>query len=203
MDGGEAAIAAVFGSLTGSEAAPMLFEALLPWVTYPDAKSEKSRRNAKLLEQLASAVAKNIPRTSLTRARGLLAETIRNAQTNGRAEAQASSMRSKHRYSGRRQVEKESRFSAAGRVRTVAPSYWRYHDFPHHWPGAEHRNDRAAAKAPTFESDGRALAGVGGELIASITLPSSGMVAGLAARTAAASSAFSVCPAHRVATERP
>ncbi|MER9419475.1 hypothetical protein NKI95_26580 [Mesorhizobium sp. M0306] len=70
-------------------------------------------------------------------------------------------MRSKHRYSGRRQVEKESRFSAAGRVRTVAASYWRYHDFPHHWPGAEHRNDRAAAKAPIFESDGRALAGLG------------------------------------------
>lgn len=53
-----------------------------------NAKSEKGRGKragfAKLLEQLASAIAKNIPRTPLTRARGLLAETIRNAQTNGR-----------------------------------------------------------------------------------------------------------------------
>lgn len=77
--------------------------------------------------------------------------------TNGRAEAQASSMRSNQRYSSRRQVEKESRFSAAGRVRAVASSYSRYHDFLHLWPGTEHRNDRAAAKAPTFESDGRLL----------------------------------------------
>lgn len=47
----------------------MLSEALLPWVTYPDAKSEKGRgkgASREAHEQLASAVAKNIPRTPLT-----------------------------------------------------------------------------------------------------------------------------------------
>lgn len=110
-------------------------------------------------------------------------------------------MRSKHRYSSRRQVEKESRFSAAGRVRTVASSDWRYHDFLHHWPGTEHGNDRAAAKAPTSSPTVGLLPALGANGgINHVSAP--GMVAGSAAG-AAASSAFSYCPAHRVATERP
>lgn len=32
----------------------MLFEALLPWVTYPDAKSEKGRRNAQVSRSSSS-----------------------------------------------------------------------------------------------------------------------------------------------------
>lgn len=71
MDSGEAAIAAVFGSLTGFEAAPMLFEALLPWVTYPGAKSEKGRGKrahfAKLLGANLHAPSPRTSRTSLTR----------------------------------------------------------------------------------------------------------------------------------------
>lgn len=59
MDSWEAAIAAVFGSLTGSEATPLLFVLL----TWPDAKSEKvagTRRFREAHEQLADAIAKNI-----------------------------------------------------------------------------------------------------------------------------------------------
>lgn len=94
MDSGEAAIAAVFGSLTGFEAAPMLFEALLPWVTYPDAKSEKGRGKrasfAKLLRANLHAPSPRTSRTSLTRARGVLSpEMIRNAETDGPAEVEA------------------------------------------------------------------------------------------------------------------
>lgn len=113
-------------------------------------KIAQSATFAKL--ESASAVAET-SRTSLTRARGFSSpEMIRNAELKGPAEVQALLNALKTTASGRRQVEKESGFSAAGRVRTVAASYWRYHDFPHHWPGAEHRNDRAVAKAPTFES---------------------------------------------------
>lgn len=134
----------------------MLFEALLPCVMYPDAKSQKDRGKhagfAKLLERICTRHREEHP-GRLERARGFCTpEMTGDAQTNGRAQVQAPQCAQNHRFAGRRQVEKESRFSAAGRVRTLAASYWRYHDFPHHWPGAEHRNDRAVAKAPTFES---------------------------------------------------
>lgn len=111
-------------------------------------------------------------------------------------------MRSKHRYSSRVRSRKRAVSARQVRVRTVDSTYWRYHDFLHHWPGTEHGNDRAAAKAPTFESDGRALAGRrranGG--INHVSSPWDGSrVSGEGGRI------FSVlvCPAHRVATERP
>lgn len=132
MDSWEAVIAVVFGSMTGSKQAPTLFEALPPWSPILMPSRRKIAQSATFAKpESASAVAET-SRTSLTRARGFSSsEMIRNAEPKGRAEVQALLNALKTTASGRRQVEKESRFSAAARVRTVAASYWRYHDFPH------------------------------------------------------------------------
>lgn len=164
MDSWEAAIAAVFGSLTDSKAAPTLFEALLPWITCPDSSRKNIAANvpsfAKLLEQLASAVAKNTPRTALTRrSRSARRTIVTRRPTAGRRPRR--SQCAQNTYSSRRQVEKESCFSAAGHVRTLAASCWRYHDS---LTTGRELNTATTVQWPRHRPssrDGRALAGVG------------------------------------------
>lgn len=132
MDRSQAAIAAVFGSLTGSEGAACRSKhyspaspLLAPNRTRVAANAQVSRSSS---SQFARAVAKNIP--GVLSALGVSArprQFVTRRPTAGQRSRRPQCAQN-HRFAGRRQVEKESRLSAAGRVRTVAASYWRYHD---------------------------------------------------------------------------
>lgn len=153
------AFAAVFGPLTGSEVAPMLFKALLRWPPTLIPSRRKGRRKragfAKLMSNLQAPSRRHSPDAS--NARSGSARRVTRRPTAGPRPRRPQCLKTPifGSASGR---ERES--FQRGRPRSDrASSDWRYHDFLRHWPGTEHGNDCAAANAPTFESDGRALAG--------------------------------------------
>lgn len=130
-----------------------MFEALLPWVTYPDANSKKGRgKRGKFREaprsQSERAVAEIIP--DVPSAGFCSPEMIRNVET-GRAEVEALLNAAKTTASQvgvRREGAVSARQTEFG---AVAESHARYRDLLHDWLGAERRNDPYRRRGPHFE----------------------------------------------------